>query len=101
MKRKTVWIEASVSKKPYQTRSTTIGKSQIEDLCKRFPQIGEEILKYLDNTTIAKCTLVSKTMHSFIGSQKVFWIRKINKYQHVEEDEIFVSDTTRNFEKNE
>ena len=79
MKRKAGAIEASSS----------MEKSPIEESFERFPQIGEEILKWLDNTTIAKCTLVSKTMHSFIGKQKVFWIRKINKYQYVGEDEMW------------
>ena len=60
-------------------------KSPLESLCERFPHIGEEILKGLDDKTIAKCTLVSKTMNTFIGKQKVFWIRKIKKY--VGEDE--------------
>ena len=76
MKRKANWIEASSSKK----QSTSMEKSLLEDLCERFPYIGEEILKNLDDKTIAKCTLVSKTMHAFIGKQKVFWIRKIMKY---------------------
>merc|ERR1719266_2309568 len=57
-----------------------MGKSQLEDLCERIPQIGEEILRGLDDNTIANFTLVSKTIHSFIGKQKVFWIRKIKKY---------------------
>ena len=89
MKRKADWIEASSSKKHCQIQSASMGKSQLEVLCERFPQIGEEILKGLDNATIAKCTLVSKTMYSFIGKQKVFWIRKINKYQYVGEDEMW------------
>ena len=79
MKRKaTNWIEVSSSKKHCQTRSTSMGKSQLEDLCGRYPQIGEEILNHLDEKTIAKFTQVSKAMYSFVVNQKVFWIRKIN-----------------------
>ena len=81
MKRKADWSEASSSKKHCQTRS------KLEDLFERFPQIGEEILNHLDDKTIAKFTLVSKTMHSLIGNQKLFWIRKIKKYV-AEDDEL-------------
>ena len=80
MKQKADWIEAGSSKKHCQTQSTAIGKSPLEDLCARFPQIGVEILKGLDDKTIAKCKLVSKTMQSFIERGKKFWIRKIMKY---------------------
>ena len=60
MKRKGDWIEASSSKKQCQIQSNSIGKSQLEDLCNRFPQIGVEILKCLDDKSIAKFTMVSK-----------------------------------------
>ena len=52
----------------------------MEDFLERFPQVGEEIFKQLDNQSLAKCKEVSRSQFKFLEENKVLWRRMIEKY---------------------
>ena len=61
------------SKKQVFIEKPFLWKSELEGVCLRFPQIGEEIFKELDNENIAKCRQISRKMFKHL-------IRCICKY---------------------
>ena len=54
--------------------------SVFEDICLRFPYIGEIILKHLDDKSLSNLKLSCKSICAFIQYQKWFWIRIIQRY---------------------
>ena len=48
-----------------------------EEFFLRFPQLGEDIFKELNNQSLLKCKRVSKTWDSFLVDQKFILMRKI------------------------
>ena len=46
----------------------------------RFPKVGQDIFKQLDNKTLANCKMVSRTWNDFNNQNKLIWIRKIQKH---------------------
>ena len=51
----------------------------MEDLCKRFPHVGEHILAYLDPTSVRTFKKTSKDASKFVESSRLFWISMIQK----------------------
>ena len=49
----------------------------MEEILRRFPHIGEQIFKELDNKSLAKCRKADRSWRTFIDDQKFSWIRKI------------------------
>ena len=52
----------------------------MEEFLERFPRVGEEIFKQLDNQNLAKCREVSRSQYKFLEESKVLWRRMIEKY---------------------
>ena len=52
----------------------------MEDFLERFPEVGEEIFKQLDNQSLAKCREVSRSQFQFFEDNKVLWRRMIEKF---------------------
>ena len=52
----------------------------MEEVFLRFPHIGEQVLKQLDNEDLTKCRKISPSWNEFIGNQKLPWIRMMKKY---------------------
>ena len=53
----------------------------MEEVFLRFPHIGEQVLKQLDNEDLTKCKKISPSWNEFINNQKLPWIRMLKKYQ--------------------
>ena len=51
----------------------------METLTMRFPHLSEMIFDYLDNQSLAKCKIVSKTWNIYIEEQKFYGIRIIKE----------------------
>ena len=51
----------------------------METLTIRFPHLSEVVFDYLDNQSLAKCTIVSKTWNIYIVEQKFYGIRIIKE----------------------
>ena len=51
----------------------------METLTMRFPHLGEMIFDYLDNQSLAKCKIVSKTWNIYIVEQRFYGIRIIKE----------------------
>ena len=52
----------------------------MEEVFLRFPHLGKKIFEQIGNEDLNKCTAVDKYWNKFISSQKMPWIRMINKY---------------------
>ena len=63
--------------------------SVFEDICLRFPYIGENILRHLDDKSLSNLKLSCKSICAFIQYQRWFWIRIIQKYIGKIEDETW------------
>jgi hypothetical protein len=63
-------------------------QSDIENFFVRFPAISKEILKRLDDQSLAKFKEVSKQLFPIIDMHKPFWIRSLKNYN--ENFEIFL-----------
>ena len=48
--------------------------SVFEDICLRFPYIGENILRHLDDKSLSNLKLSCKSICAFIQYQRWFWI---------------------------
>ena len=66
----------------------------MEEVFLRFPHIGEQVFKQLNNENLTKCREISKSWEEFIDNQKLPWIRLMKKYLSagLEEDEVFLED---------
>ena len=52
----------------------------MEEVLVRFPHIGDQVFKQLDNEDLIKCRKISPSWNEFINNQKLPWIRMIKKY---------------------
>ena len=53
----------------------------MEEVLVRFPHIGDQVFKQLDNEDLIKCRKISPSWNEFINNQKLPWIRMLEKYQ--------------------
>ena len=53
----------------------------MEEVLVRFPHIGDQVFKQLDNEDLIKCRKISPSWNEFINNQKLPWIRMLKKYQ--------------------
>ena len=51
----------------------------MEEVLSRFPVVAQEVLKQLDDKSLAKCREVHKIFYNFLDNQSIFWRRKIQK----------------------
>ena len=67
--------------KMYERESKlSLTKPKMEDVILRFPTVAESIFAELDNASLSKCKEVTNLWASFIGMEKLPWIRMILKY---------------------
>ena len=52
----------------------------MEELCYRFPVIGELVLNNLDEQSLSNCQEASRVISQFVIKERLFWIRIIQKY---------------------
>ena len=52
----------------------------MENIFKRFPDLGKDILDCLDDKKLVRCRRISKRWKTFTDQQKTIWIRMIEKY---------------------
>ena len=52
----------------------------MEEILLRFPHIGDQVFKQLDNEDLTKCRKISPSWNEFIDNQKLPWIRMMKKY---------------------
>ena len=52
----------------------------IQDLCKRFPLLGEMVFENLDDESLVKVKESSKEKNNHIQNQRFYWIRIIKKH---------------------
>ena len=66
----------------------------MEEVFLRFPHIGKQVFKQLNNENLTKCREISKSWEEFIDNQKLPWIRLMKKYLSVglEKDQVFLED---------
>ena len=55
---------------------------KIEEIFARFPNVSENIFGRLDDKSLVSCRAVSKTWQGYIDSQRIYWIRKILRYNN-------------------
>ena len=53
----------------------------MEKILIRFPTVGLEIFKQLDNQNLTNCKKVSRSWNYLLSQNKLMWIRMIKKYQ--------------------
>ena len=66
-----------------QTKKTKITNSQkftIETIFERFPNLSDDILKHLDDNSLANCVEVNRKWQTTIANQRVYVIAKIQKW---------------------
>ena len=51
----------------------------MDNVLLRFPHLGEQIFKKVDDESLANCHQLTRTCRLFIEDQKSFWIRVIKK----------------------
>ena len=52
----------------------------MEEIFKRFPDMGKLIFKNLDNQSLAKSKEISQNFNEFIKHERFFWLRIIRNY---------------------
>ena len=62
-----------------QASSFEILKSDMEEVCKIFPLIGEKIVKELDHQSLTKFKMTSKEVCEFLDNERVLWKQMILK----------------------
>ena len=65
------------SKKEVAIIIDNIKTTFLDEMMLRFPHIVQDVFEELDNKSLKKCRIVSRTCHDFIDNQKFYWIRKI------------------------
>ena len=53
----------------------------MEDLCKRFPHLSENILNQVNDQSLNNCKEISSELLQCLERSRFFWIRMIKKYQ--------------------
>ena len=65
------------SKKEVAVAIDTVNTTFLDKMMLRFPHIVQNVFEELDNKSLKKCKIVSRTSCDFIENQKFYWIRKI------------------------
>ena len=52
----------------------------MDELCERFPHIGQQIFEELDNKNLTKCREVCKSWQTFIDNENITWNRILMKF---------------------
>ena len=52
----------------------------MESILEKIPDLGDKIIKELDNQTLVKCKEVQRSWNKFINKEKILWFRMIQKY---------------------
>ena len=53
----------------------------MENILLRFPVIGQEIFKQVDNPNLTKCKEVCHSWGYFLNNDRLVWLRIIQKYE--------------------
>ena len=69
----------------------------MENILSRFPVIGQEIFKQVDNPNLTKCKEVCHSWGYFLNNETLVWLRMLQKYNknHVEFQEDWKKVTTK------
>ena len=62
----------------------------MENIFRRFPDMGEAILSHINDKSLVLCKKVDGTWKNFIDEQKIIWIRMIEK--HIGKSNTFPND---------
>ena len=54
-----------------------ITSSRLESVFAKIPDLGDKIIRELDNPSLVKCKEVQRSWYSFINNGKIIWFRKI------------------------
>ena len=52
----------------------------MESIFSKIPDIGDKIIRELDNQSLVKCKEVQRSWYNFINEEKVLWFRMIQNY---------------------
>ena len=52
----------------------------MEDLCRRFPVVTQNVFANLDDKSLTDCKVVGKVLRHFLSNERFFWIIIIYKY---------------------
>ena len=52
----------------------------MEDLCRRFPLVAQNVFANLDDKSLTDCKVVSKVSYYVLNNERFFWIRIIKRY---------------------
>ena len=52
----------------------------MEELCCRFPHLGDLVLNNLDEQSLTKCQAASRVISQFVIKERFFWIRIMERY---------------------
>ena len=52
----------------------------MEDLCRKFPAVAQNVFAKLDDKSLTDCKVVGKVLDDFLNNERFFWIRIIKKY---------------------
>ena len=55
----------------------------MESIFEKIPDLGDKIIKELDNQTLVKCKEVQRSWNNFINKEKILWFRMIQNYTGV------------------
>ena len=58
----------------------------MDEILIRFPVVGQEIFKQLDDKSLTKCREVSKVCCDFMDTDSLLWRRRIQKYSKNESE---------------
>ena len=65
------------SKKEVAIVIDNVNTAFLDEMMLRFPHIVKDVFEELDNKSLKKCRIVSRTCCDFIDNQKFYWIRQI------------------------
>ena len=60
--------------------------SKMESIFSKIPNIGDKIIRELDNQSLVKCKEVQKSWYNFINTEKILWFRMIQNYIGVDNE---------------
>ena len=52
----------------------------METIFEKIPDLGDKIIRELDNPSLVKCKEVKRSWYNFINQEKILWFRKIQNY---------------------
>ena len=52
----------------------------MESIFENVPDLGDKIIRELDNQTLVKCREVQRSWYNFVNREKVLWFRMIKNY---------------------